>query len=143
MFNHTINYRKSDSNLSDFARAISLPVRVTIIRILLENKGWVSFEAFEAIPLSSQCKCKHLKALIYAGLIVEKTEHHKTYYSLVPENFIEIYDLLENLFQEVICLNFSNNPSDENLEENIFIQNSSISNIRYIHYLMTQKEQVK
>jgi hypothetical protein len=68
-------FDKNIEELSSFSRALSLPVRISILKIIIEKGGgWVSHEAFNCLDLTIVTRDRHLRAL--AELKLLETIHH-------------------------------------------------------------------
>jgi len=96
-------FDSNDERLSIFARAIALPVRVSILKILATNKSWVSNDAFDNLILTPITRDRHLRALMDTGLINQIHMKGIVYYKIDRENIqelIESYMLLFDLLKE-------------------------------------------
>lgn len=58
-----------DLKLADFAKALSHPARVAILKALAEKKECICGELVEDLPLAQSTVSQHLKALKEVGLI--------------------------------------------------------------------------
>lgn len=99
---------KIDAELSHFARAIAIPARITILRILLLNSEWVPFDAFAEIPLGFVSLDRHLKAMLYLKIIKERRLDRMSYYSIDKEGFVKLSKEFLYLFQ--LFENSESNP---------------------------------
>jgi predicted transcriptional regulator len=88
----------SDNELSHFARALALPVRISIVRILIINGTWVGPDVFAELELGTVTVDKHLKAMLYLNIIKEKHYNRKVYYSINDEVFQKISTEFNALF---------------------------------------------
>lgn len=63
-----------DKELSDFAKVLALPGRISIMRILLEQEDWITAEstAFTEIPLSCSTLDYNLYCLRKANILQMK-----------------------------------------------------------------------
>jgi len=85
-----------DVELSNFARTLALPARITIIRILLEQDEWVAGSKFNNVPLVPEVRERHLNALKTVGLVSKMTRDGISYYKL---NFKVLKCMLEYFTQ--------------------------------------------
>ena len=67
--NKTKQFGDSEIELSAFAKALSHPARIEILRVLAEKNACICGEIVEVLPLSQSTVSQHLKALKEAGLI--------------------------------------------------------------------------
>ena len=79
-------YNELDLKASYFAKAISHPARIGIIRYLCKNGSCTVEELMELHPLSQPSVSQHLGILRRANLIVYKEVHPYTYYNVNKEN---------------------------------------------------------
>ncbi len=80
--------------LADFAKALSHPARIEIIKLLAKRNSCVCGELVEELPLSQSTVSQHLKALKEAGLIQGEIEGPKTCYCLNVEGIKRLCALL-------------------------------------------------
>lgn len=90
-----------DVELANFSRALALPARVTIIRILLEQEDWVDNSRFNDLPLAAEVKEKHLNALKTMKLIRKMTRGGHTFYQLNHELFKSMTGHLSTFISEI------------------------------------------
>lgn len=63
------NFDDSDKELSNFAKALALPVRVAIIRIIIEHNNVVKREMLYEIPFNIETINKHVAELKNLGIL--------------------------------------------------------------------------
>jgi len=63
------NFDDSDKELSNFAKALALPVRVAIIRIIIEHNNIVKRETLYEIPFNIETINKHVAELKNLGIL--------------------------------------------------------------------------
>jgi DNA-binding transcriptional ArsR family regulator len=68
--------------LADFARAMSHPARVEILKVLAKQDGCICGELVDMLPLSQSTVSQHLKVLKDIGLICGEIEGPKVCYCL-------------------------------------------------------------
>lgn len=76
----------TDRELADFAKALSHPARIEILRVLAERKTCICGEIVEVLPLSQSTVSQHLKELKKAGLISGEVEGVRSCYCIDWEN---------------------------------------------------------
>jgi DNA-binding transcriptional ArsR family regulator len=91
-------------SLADYAKALSHPVRIKILDILLEKKTCICGDIVELLPLAQSTVSQHLKALKKVGLIKGEIEGPKTCYCLDMEKFNHARMLFQNYFQQYMNL---------------------------------------
>ena len=64
-----INYSEEELLIAKFAKALSHPARVAIIKLLLQKQSCVCGDIVEDLPIAQSTVSKHLKELKEAGLI--------------------------------------------------------------------------
>jgi len=75
-------FNKTDNELADFAKAISHPARVAILKTISRKNMCICGEIVEVLPLSQSTVSQHLKELLNAGLIVGTIEGTKSCYCI-------------------------------------------------------------
>jgi predicted transcriptional regulator len=68
-------FSNTDNELANFAKALALPVRVAIIRLIIANGNSITKENFHTIPFNHETINKHIAELKTLGII--KTAGHK------------------------------------------------------------------
>jgi transcriptional regulator with XRE-family HTH domain len=63
------NFDDSDKELSNFAKALALPVRVAIIRIIIEHNNVIKRETLYEIPFNIETINKHVAELKNLGIL--------------------------------------------------------------------------
>jgi len=66
--------------LADFAKALSHPVRIKILQILVEKNLCICGDIVDLLPLSQSTVSQHLKELKRVGLIKGEIEGQRTCY---------------------------------------------------------------
>ncbi len=64
-----INYSEEELLIAKFAKALSHPARVAIIKLLLEKQSCICGDIVEDLPIAQSTVSQHLKELKEAGLI--------------------------------------------------------------------------
>lgn len=75
-------YRSSPANneLAQLARAVGNPMRVQILKLLIQNSACICGEIVEALPLAQSTVSQHLKVLCDSGLVKGDSDGPKTSY---------------------------------------------------------------
>jgi DNA-binding transcriptional ArsR family regulator len=87
--------------LAQFARVISHPARLAILKYLAETKSCISGDITDFIPLSRTTVSQHLKELRDLGLIHGEIEGLKINYCLCNSAIVKFKDLFEGFFQSI------------------------------------------
>ncbi len=74
-------------NAANFAKALSHPARIEILRVLAKKKTCVCGEVVDELPLAQSTVSQHLKALKEAGLIKGIVDGPAVCYCLDPKGF--------------------------------------------------------
>jgi len=75
-------FNKQEIELADFARALSHPGRVAILKALSRKEVWTSGEITALLPLAQSTVSQHLLKLVSAGLVLSKSRNNMPAYSL-------------------------------------------------------------
>lgn len=86
-----------DALLAHYARALSHPARLAILRILLRRNACVCGEIVDELPLAQSTVSQHLKILKEAGLIRGAIDPPRTCYCIEPSAFAALEHLLTAL----------------------------------------------
>src|SRR5580765_8884703 len=62
-------FTQKEQDLANFAKAISHPARIAILKVLAQNNECICGEIVEILPLAQSTVSQHLKELKNAGLI--------------------------------------------------------------------------
>ena len=94
-----------DFELSQFARVLALPVRVFIIRMIIENDNSISKQQLYSYAFTDQNINKHLLELKAAGILKISGVRGKITYSIDQKVSRQIADSFTNMFQSISQLN--------------------------------------
>ena len=108
MMNKAENFDESLQELARFARVISHPARLAILKYLAETKTCISGDISDKLPLSRTTVSQHLKELRHIGLIHGEIDGLKINYCLCSEEIDRFLKIFEDFFEpvkkaEVIC----------------------------------------
>ncbi len=90
-----------DNRLAVFAKALSHPARVAIIRLLIKKQSCICGDIVDEIPLSQSTISQHLKELKNAGLIKGEIDGTKVCYCLDVESWLQARELVLGMFDGV------------------------------------------
>ena len=108
MMNKSEKFDESLQELARFARVISHPARLAILRYLAETKTCISGDISDKLPLSRTTVSQHLKELRDIGLIHGEIDGLKINYCLCSEEIGRFLKIFEDFFEpvkktEVVC----------------------------------------
>ena len=87
-------FGKSENEIADFARALSHPARVAILKEIAKRDTCICGEIVEVLPLAQSTVSQHLKELLKAGVIQGQVEGTKSCYCI---NW-KVFQKFENTF---------------------------------------------
>jgi ArsR family transcriptional regulator len=87
--------------IARFARAISHPARLAILKYLAETKTCISGDISDSLPLSRSTVSQHLKELRDIGLIHGEIEGLKINYCLCSTEIERFLELFNGFFEPV------------------------------------------
>lgn len=102
-------FENDSVKLAEFAKAISHPARIEILRILAEKNTCICGEIVLEIPLAQSTVSQHLKELKSAGLITGEIDGPKTCYCLNVNGITEMSELMGDLLSLIKTKNFKCN----------------------------------
>ncbi len=111
IYDNTMAYSKKDAfpsmdaRLAAFAKALSHPARIAILKTLADGNRCVCGEIVEVIPLAQSTVSQHLKELKKAGLIKGEVEGQRICYCLNPDIARTLADQLRTFVQSVAPAN--------------------------------------
>lgn len=94
-------------DLAEFARVISHPARLAILRYLAETESCISGDISDQLPLSRTTVSQHLKELRESGLIHGTTEGVKINYCICGDSIKEKLARFDDFFQKIGQHNYS------------------------------------
>ena len=93
-----IDYLESTEQLARFAKALSHPTRIKILKLLEDQSCCFTGDLVEILPLSQSTVSQHLKELKEAGLIQGEIKPPKIQYCIDQKNWKKAQLLFNNLF---------------------------------------------
>lgn len=76
-----------DNRIARYAKALSHPARVAILRFLMRRQSCMCGDIVEELPLSQSTVSQHLKELKEAGLIQGDVEGKRVCYCIDPKEW--------------------------------------------------------
>ncbi|MGC8474237.1 MAG: ArsR/SmtB family transcription factor [Candidatus Dormibacteria bacterium] len=86
-----------DAELAAVAKALSNPIRVQILRTLLEQRACFCGELVAALPLAQSTVSEHLRILREAGLVQGEIDGPRVCYCARPDRLLRFLDLAQAL----------------------------------------------
>ena len=93
-------YTATDEKLAAYAKALSHPIRVFILKFLEEQCGCFAGDISEQLPIANSTVSQHLKALKEAGLIHATSNPPSIKYCINKEAWQEAKQLFQTFFTE-------------------------------------------
>lgn len=97
-------FGKKEQDLANFAKAISHPARIAILKVLAQKNECICGEIVEVLPLAQSTVSQHLKALLDAGLIQGTVDGSRSCYCINWKMFSRFCDQFTNSFSKLIEL---------------------------------------
>lgn len=88
-----------DNRLAKYAKALSHPARVAILRLLIQRQACICGDIVEVLPLSQSTVSQHLKELKAAGLIKGDIDGAKVCYCIDEKE----WNLAKNYLSEFLA----------------------------------------
>lgn len=86
--------------LARFAKVISHPARLAILKYLVETKTCISGDISDSLPLSRSTVSQHLSELKELGLVKGEIDGLKVNYCLCNSQIMKYKDMFQNFFQD-------------------------------------------
>ncbi len=100
-FNKKIEFGKREQELADFAKALSHPARIAILKVLAEKNECICGEIVDVLPLAQSTVSQHLKELKTAGLINGVVDGPRSCYCINWKAFQKFTNTLSDLFNNL------------------------------------------
>ncbi len=94
------NYQADEVQLARFAKALSHPARIAILRLLASMNTCFCGEIVEELPIAQSTVSQHLKELKDSGLIQGCIAPPRISYGIEPENWKKARELFALFWQE-------------------------------------------
>ena len=88
-----------DNRVAAYAKALSHPARVAILKLLLKRKSCICGDIVDELPLSQSTVSQHLKELKSAGLIKGDIEGVRICYCVDADEWEKARQMLGELFE--------------------------------------------
>ncbi len=105
------NFEPDLQKLAVFARALSHPARLAILKYLAETRSCISGDISDSIPLSRSTVSQHLKELRDIGLIHGEIDGLKINYCLCCPEIDDYLKLFENFFSSIKSVRIDCGPA--------------------------------
>ncbi|MGM0559783.1 MAG: ArsR/SmtB family transcription factor [Pseudomonadota bacterium] len=89
-----------DEEVAHLAKALAHPVRIRIVRLLLDKQSCIGGDIVAEVGLAQSTVSEHLRILKAVGVIVGEIERPRVCYSLDPSRLLPLADLLERIFDQ-------------------------------------------
>jgi ArsR family transcriptional regulator len=86
-----------DEALAELAWAVAHPIRVRILRLLMQKDACVCGELVELLPVAQSTVSQHLKIMKDAGLIRGEVDGPKVCYCVDPDGLKKLKQLVKGL----------------------------------------------
>ena len=100
-FNKKEEFGKKEQELADFAKAISHPARIAILKVLAQRNECICGEIVDALPLAQSTVSQHLKELKNAGLVEGTIDGPRSCYCINWKAFEKFNNDMNGLFQNL------------------------------------------
>jgi DNA-binding transcriptional ArsR family regulator len=100
-------FTDTDNELATFAKALSHPARILILKTLAKKNICVCGEIVDVLPLSQSTVSQHLQELKKAGIIKGEIDGVRSCYCIdwkkLNKNIKSLFKLLKNLKNDCTC----------------------------------------
>jgi transcriptional regulator with XRE-family HTH domain len=115
------NLNFNDNELSQFARALALPVRVFIVRTIIENGFSINRDALYTTSFNIETINKHVSELRSLGLIKANGAKGNITYSIEQNWFEQMSIRFSSLFESINRFNPSSVNADAHVDAPVFV----------------------
>ncbi len=95
------HFENDEIKLARYAKALSHPARIAILKTLIEKNECLCGEIVETLPLAQSTVSQHLKALKEAGLIQGEIDGPKSCYCINPAAVHDFNKFLNKLMNKL------------------------------------------
>ena len=99
--NKKTEFSAKDQQIAAFAKALSHPARVAIVKAIAKRGTCICGEIVEVLPLAQSTVSQHLKDLKEAGIICGEVEGTKTCYCIDWDALQDCWDSLSAMVREL------------------------------------------
>ena len=100
-FHKKEEFIQKDQDLAGFAKAMSHPARIAILKVLAQRNECICGEIVEILPLAQSTVSQHLKELINAGLINGEADGPRSCYCINWKAFEKFNTDFNSLFKKL------------------------------------------
>lgn len=111
--NKAEKFDESLQELARFAKVLSHPARLAILKYLAEIKTCISGDISDYLPLGRTTVSQHLKELRDLGLIYGEIDGLKINYCLNSSEILRFNDLFESFFSEIKTIDLECSSNDQ------------------------------
>jgi len=94
-------FKQTEQELAQFAKALSHPARIAILKVLAQKSACVCGEIVDVLPLAQSTVSQHLKELKDAGLIKGTIDGPKSCYCINWKAFEKFNTSFNQLFNKL------------------------------------------
>jgi DNA-binding transcriptional ArsR family regulator len=96
--NKAEEFSVKDNKVAKYAKALSHPARVAIVKLLIQKKSCICGDIVDELPLSQSTVSQHLKELKEAGLIKGDIDGAKVCYCIDAKEWKLAQQYLQEMF---------------------------------------------
>ena len=100
-FHKKEEFTQKEQDLAAFAKAVSHPARIAILKVLAQKNECICGEIVEILPLAQSTVSQHLKELKNAGLIDGTIDGPRSCYCINWKAFEKFNSDFNSLFQKL------------------------------------------
>ncbi|HEX4875148.1 MAG TPA: metalloregulator ArsR/SmtB family transcription factor [Chitinophagaceae bacterium] len=100
-FHKKEEFTQKEQDLAAFAKAMSHPARIAILKVLAQKNECICGEIVEVLPLAQSTVSQHLKELKNAGLINGETDGPRSCYCINWKAFSTFNQEFNQLFSHL------------------------------------------
>jgi ArsR family transcriptional regulator, arsenate/arsenite/antimonite-responsive transcriptional repressor len=100
-FNKKEEFGKKEQELAEFAKALSHPARIAIMKVLAQKNECICGDVVEVLPLAQSTVSQHLKELRNAGLIDGSVDGPRSCYCINWKAFEKFNSDFNSLFEKL------------------------------------------
>lgn len=94
-------FTQKEQDLAEFAKAMSHPARIAILKVLAQHNECICGEIVEVLPLAQSTVSQHLKELKNAGLIDGSVDGPRSCYCINWKAFEKFNNEFNTLFTQL------------------------------------------
>ncbi len=94
-------FGKKEQELAHFAKAISHPARIAILKVLARKNECICSDIVAELPLAQSTVSQHLKELKSAGLVLGTADGARSHYSINWKAFDKLSREMNVLFDKL------------------------------------------